>query len=105
MSAYSGLLCYSQADVPRNQWFISALQRYAEPEGLSLRLCLAQEGIPAGFRPDFVLNRSRNAQIAEYCEETLGIPVFNSGDVTRITNDKYRTHCFLRSAGLPTAET
>lgn len=105
MSVRTGLLFYSAADVPRNQWFISALQRFAEPEGLSLRLCLAEDGFPAGVRPDFVLNRSRRAEISEICEETLGIPVFNSGDVTRITNDKYRTHCFLRAAGLPTAET
>lgn len=105
MSTLRGLLCYSAADVPRNQWFIGALQRYAEPEGLSLRLCLAEEGFPADSQPDFVLNRSRHAEISEICEESLRIPVFNSGAVTRITNDKYRTHCFLRAAGLPTADT
>ena len=105
MSRFHGLLCYDAADVPRNEWFIGALQRAAEPEGLSLRLCLAGEGFPPDSRPDFVLNRSRSEKIAELCEESFGIPVFNSRAVTRITNDKYRTHCFLRDAGLPTAET
>ena len=105
MMPVGGLLCYDAADVPRNQWFISTLQRLAEPEGLSLRLSLTGDRFPADCRPEFVLNRSRNAKISELCEETLGIPVFNSGVVTRITNDKYRTHCFLRAAGLPTAGT
>ena len=105
MSRLHGLLCYDAADVPRNEWFIGALQRAAEPEGLSLRLCLAGEGFPPDSRPDFVLNRSRSEKIAELCEESFGIPVFNSRAVTRITNDKYRTHRFLRDAGLPTAET
>ena len=105
MSRFHGLLCYDAADVPRNEWFIGALQRAAEPEGLSLRLCLAGEGFPPDGQPDFVLNRSRSEKIAELCEESFGIPVFNSRAVTRITNDKYRTHRFLRDAGLPTAET
>lgn len=105
MSRLHGLLCYDAADVPRNEWFIGALQRAAEPEGLSLRLCLAGADFPPDGQPDFVLNRSRSEKIAELCEETYGIPVFNSRAVTRITNDKYRTHRFLRDAGLPTAET
>ncbi len=105
MRQLQGLLCYDAADVPRNEWFIGALMREAEPEGLSLRLSLITDGISADAPPDFVLNRGRDAKISEFCEETLGIPVFNSGAVTRITNDKYRTHCFLRAAGLPTAGT
>ena len=105
MSVRNGLLFYTAADVQRNRWFIQRLCEYAEPEGLSLRLCLAEDGFPADAQPQFVINRSRDAAISRYSEERLSIPVFNSTDVTALTNDKYRTHCFLRSHGLPTADT
>lgn len=105
MNRKNGFLFYTSADAQRNRWFIRQLCEYAEPEGLSLRLCLAEDGFPAGRIPEFVINRSRDAAISRYCEEVLSIPVFNSADVTEITNDKYLTHCFLRSHGLPTADT
>ena len=105
MSVRRGLLVYQSEDLRRNRWFAETLCRYAEPEGLSLRLCLSENAFSEAKSADFVINRSRNHFLSEYCEETLGIPVFNSGAVTRITNDKYRTHCFLRAAGLPTAGT
>ena len=105
MTGINGLLFYDPADVPRNRWFIDTLCQTAEPEGISLRLCLSGADFPADAKPRFVLNRSRNAEISAYCEDVLHISVYNSAAVTRITNDKYRTHCFLRAHGLPTAET
>jgi len=105
MSKPLGLLFYTAPDAKRNQWFIQQLCDRAESEGLSLRLCITDEGFPADVRPCFALNRSRIAAVSEYCEGTLRIPVFNSTQVTAVTNDKYRTHCFLRTHGLPTADT
>ena len=105
MTAISGLLFYAAADVSRNRWFIDELCRAAEPEGISLRLCLSEDGFPSDSRPALVLNRSRSVKIAAECEERLHIPVYNSAAVTRITNDKYSTHCFLRAHGIRTADT
>jgi len=101
----NGLLCYAAEDVSRNRWFIRQLCSLAESEGISLRLCLAEDGFPSGEKPCLLINRSRNAEISAYCEDVLKIPVYNSAAVTRITNDKYRTHCFLRQHGIPTADT
>ena len=100
-----GLLCYAAEDIPRNQWFIAELIRCAESEGCTLRLCTADTAFSAEQLPPLVLNRSRSADFAALCEETPGVCVYNSADVTRITNDKYRTHCFLRAHGIPTADT
>lgn len=99
-----GLLFYTAEDLRRNQWFVEQLCENAESEGITLRLCFADEGIPYGVMPDLVLNRSRIAEISAYYE-AKGIRVCNSEAVTRITNDKWQTHCFLRSCGIPTAET
>jgi len=100
-----GLLVYSAADIPRNTWFIGELCRCAGDAGVQLRLCTAEAGVPADAAPDFVINRSRDAAYAAYCEDSLGIRVYNSAAVTRITNDKWQTHCFLRANGIPTADT
>jgi RimK family alpha-L-glutamate ligase len=101
----NGLLVYAAEDIPRNTWFIGELTRCAESEGCTLRLCTVHEGFPSGFAPDFVINRSRCAEISRECEEMRGISVYNSAAVTRITNDKYLTDRFLRAHGIPTAQT
>lgn len=102
-----GLLVYAAEDIPRNEWFIGELCKCAESEGISLRLFVAEEGTAAlaAAEPDFVLNRSRSKKIAEFCEETLGISVYNSAEVTAVTNDKWLTHGFLRAHGIQTADT
>lgn len=103
-----GLLIYAAEDAVRNRWFIDELCKAAESEGMSLRLCIAQDiKMPAlaELQPDFVINRSRYENISRYCEDSLGIRVYNSAAVTAVTNDKWRTHVFLRRHGLPTADT
>ena len=105
MSVRRGLLVYQSEDLRRNRWFAETLCRYAEPEGLSLRLCLSENAFSEAKSADFVINRSRNHFLSEYCEETLGIPVYNNSSVTAVTNDKYKTYLFLRAHGLPCAET
>lgn len=105
MSKPQGILLYTAADAQRNRWFIQRLCDNAESEGLSLRLCIVEDGFFSGFSPDFVINRSRIAGIEQYCSITSDTPVFNSRQVTQITNDKYQTHCFLRAHGIPTADT
>lgn len=106
----SGLLIYTAADAARNQWFIQECINNAKSERISLRLCLADnkspaDVIPPGMQPDFVINRSRIAAYSDFFADERKIPVFNNPAVTRITNDKYLTHCFLRSHGIPAADT
>ena len=75
---------------------------------MSLRLCIAQETkLPeiSAMHPDFAVNRSRDEKFSRYCEDSLGIRVYNSAEVTAVTNDKWKTHVFLRAHGLPTADT
>lgn len=110
MSMLSGLLIYQTADAERNQWFIQECIQNAKSERISLRLCLADGKSPAdlisrSIHPDFVINRSRLAAYSNFFARELHIPIFNSPTVTRLTNDKYLTHRFLRSHGIPTADT
>ena len=104
-----GILIYTPEDAARNRWFIGALCRYAEPEGMSLRLVLSDDAQPMNaFSPEdsFLINRSRICKYSSYAEESLQIPCFNSKTVTGITNDKYLTFCFLHGKhGIPMAET
>ncbi|MBQ8922020.1 MAG: ATP-grasp domain-containing protein [Oscillospiraceae bacterium] len=106
MTRRHGILLYTAADAARNRWFIRRMCDCAEPEGISLRLCISDDGfLLKKPYPDFVINRTRNAEFSEACEDIPGICVYNSVRVTEITNDKYRTHLFLRENGLPTADT
>lgn len=108
MSMKQGILLYTPEDAARNRWFIEQLCQYAEPEGLSLRLCLTGECAPeAIFGADtaFLLNRSRIAAYSDAAERR-GIPCFNSAAVTAVTNDKYQTYLHLHGRhGIPMAKT
>ena len=110
MSRKTGLLLYTPKDAERNRWFIEQLCTYAEAEGLSLRLCLVENGnpfIPFRQHPDaaFLINRSRFGSISDYAERRH-IPCFNSRYVTGITNFKYMTYLELHcDHGIPMAET
>ena len=109
MSMIHGALLYTPEDAERNRWFIGHLCEAAEPEGLSLRLCLSDGGHPARiFSPDTacLVNRSRIHKYSSYAEDTLHLPCFNSARVTGITNPKFLTYCFLHGKhGIPMAKT
>ena len=108
MSTKQGLLLYTPEDAERNRWFISQLCQYAEPEGLSLRLCPVQGGDPRppfAQQPDFIINRSRFSGYSTFAWDH-GIPCFNSAAVTAITNDKFLTYEFCHGThGIPMAKT
>lgn len=104
-----GLLLYTPEDAARNRWFIAHLCDSAEPEGVSLRLCLSENGHPAhAFSADtaFLVNRSRCYKYSSYAEEIIHIPCFNSRFVTGVTNHKYMTYRVLHGEhGIPMADT
>lgn len=116
-----GWLIYDPVDIPRNQWFIAELTRCAAKHSLTLRLvssdqklpfCAVSQDIPVLLdaqhpeaRPDFIINRSRDAAWSAPWE-ACGIRVFNRAAVTEITNDKYRTYCYFHQQhGIPMAKT
>lgn len=105
MSRKTGLLIYQPEDLKRNRWFAESLCSYAEPEGISLRLCLCDEAIEAAKTADFAVNRSRDKKISSFCEDSLRMRVYNSARVTAITNDKWQTAQFLSANDIPIAKT
>lgn len=109
MSRPQGLLLYTPEDAERNRWFISELCRYAESEGLSLRLCLTNNAETRTLirnEADFLVNRSREYVHSMDAESVRKIPCFNSAAVTAVTNDKFLTYDFCcRTHGIPMAKT
>ena len=108
MNRKNGILLYTPEDAVRNRWFIEQLCHYAEPEGMSLRLCLSDSGEPDEiFSEDsaFLINRSRLAAYSQAADRR-NLPCFNSTAVTAITNDKYQTYLYLHGKhGIPMAAT
>lgn len=101
----NALLIYDAIDVPRNEWFIAQLQTAAAALGIALHLQRLGEQEVQGEAPVFVLNRSRAAS-ASRGWTSRGVCVYNSADVTEITNDKWRTYEYLHlQHGLPMAQT
>ncbi len=102
----TGWLLYEPEDAQKNRWFIDKIRSECDPVPLKL---VYPDSVPAVLSlaaaeekelPSFVINRSRNADIA--CKlESLGIRVFNPGKVTRIGNDKDLSYRLAGSAGIP----
>ncbi len=105
MSKKTGLLVYQPEDLKRNRWFANTLCSCAESEGISLRLCLCERAMQAAAQADFVINRSRDKKLSRFCEDSLGLRVYNSSRVTAVTNDKWETAQLLAAHGIPIAQT
>lgn len=110
-----GWLLYESDSAEVNKWFIEKLQAECEPFGLSLKLVytdyvsdaydmnlsgLADELLKSSESPSFVVNRSRNAEIA-YSFEKHGIRVFNPAKVTEVANDKESSYRIADMLGIP----
>ncbi|MBU9721924.1 MULTISPECIES: ATP-grasp domain-containing protein [Bacillaceae] len=113
-----GLLIYQEADIARNQRFITLLFESAENWGLQLTLTTIEEltlqlansepSAPirtANLPPaSFIINRSVSPWLNEIAE-LQGICVFNTSFVSRIANDKRLTHTFFYNKDIPMLET
>ena len=111
----TGWILYESADARKNSWFIEKLQNELKayrPE-LVYTDYIAQvcDGTQNGNDmigrmlrgrdlPAFVINRSRNADIA-YGLSKQGIRVFNPPDVTHIGNDKDLSYSLAGKLGIP----
>lgn len=89
-----GFIIYQNEDANKNQAYIDMHKNEFKKYGVNLRL-VTTDKLDKKDMPDFVINRSRDYLISK-AFENKGIRVFNSGEVTRIANDKGITYKFLR---------
>ncbi|MBN2794960.1 MAG: ATP-grasp domain-containing protein [Clostridia bacterium] len=89
-----GYLYYDPVDVERNQSFINWF--IEEGKILEMDILLkTSDAYHSGSLPDFVINRSREPEISRFYAEN-NVPVFNSLEVTQITNDKWATYLHFK---------
>lgn len=113
-----GWLVYNQEDYNKNNVYAEMLIEYGQAEGLEIELFI-RETLVLGIEeaglvvyqgdnrlepPQFVINRSRDIDLAKHIEY-MGVKVFNSSQVTEIANDKARSHQFVNRLGIPSMPT
>lgn len=111
----SGWLLYESDDAVKNKWFIEKLQKECAALGHKLELVytdfiadaytmdlkkIADDLIKQKDTPSFIVNRSRNSNIA-YEMEARGIRLINPARVTKIGNDKQRSYELAEQLGIP----
>ncbi len=110
----TGWILYESADARKNSWFIEKLQNELHPYRLELVYTdyiaqaydsahddkdMAKRMLKNREFPSFIINRSRNADIAPEFEEQ-GVRVFNPSEVTRLGNDKDLSYALADKLGL-----
>jgi gamma-F420-2:alpha-L-glutamate ligase len=102
----TGWMIYWKEDAEKNAAYIQWFQDEGVKLGMKIELKLLKLdrrdllGLKAGeVLPDFVLNRSRNFQVAEWLE-SKGVRCINSALVSRIANDKEETYHHLFKHGV-----
>ncbi len=108
-----GYLIYRPEDVARNERFIGFFMEAAEKRGVTLELTTTDR-LTLGIRdgrpfmlpktPDFAVVRGMLPDLSEHLE-ACGARVFNSAFVSRVCNDKRKTHAYLASRGIPMLDT
>ncbi|WP_170270273.1 ATP-grasp domain-containing protein [Heliorestis acidaminivorans] len=113
-----GWLIYNQKDAQRNEAYIKWFLEEAKDLDVELSLLLKEDltfGIAkqklfcnyrgeAIAKPDFAIVRNRDALFSEQLE-LMAIRTFNSSKVSRICNDKARTHQYLAGYEIPMLDT
>lgn len=88
------LLIYSRYEAKRNEF---AIKKFKENiDGIELAL---EEEIDYSIKPDFVINRTNNAEIARKFE-AMGVRVFNPCALTELANDKQKCYEFMQAHGV-----
>ena len=110
-----GWLLYESQDALKNRWFIEKIQSECKAYGLEPELVftdfitdaysmnqsnIADELLNQKNTPAFIINRSRNSDIA-YELENRGIRIFNPARVSDISNDKDLSYQLVDKLGLP----
>lgn len=106
----NAILLYDEVDICKNQWFINHFIDEASKQGISLILLKSSElysisNMPNNnsfdwskiiFKPDFVINRSRDSYLSSLLENE-GIKSYNSSEVIKIANNKDLTYKYFQS--------
>ena len=93
--AMKGYIIYNTEDLAKNQRFIKFITETLNEYNIDVELVITERmKLAETENPDFVINRSRNADISKYFEGK-NIRVFNSGKVTEIANDKRKSYEYL----------
>lgn len=103
-----GWLLYHQTDASKNIAYIQMFLEQAAHYEIELSTVFVEQlSSDQHFDhddPDFIINRSRDAQLAAHFEQQ-GIRIFNPACVTRICNDKAQTHMLAVSHEIPVMNT
>jgi len=109
-----GWMLYYKEDADKNQAYIQWFQDEGRLLGMEIQLKLVEDlEAQISFHvktsqasprqrplPDFVLNRSRNAKVAEWLEDAK-VRCINCAKVTRIANNKEETYAYFHQFGIP----
>ncbi len=101
----SGLIIYNEIDIERNRWFITKCLNALNNELFSLKL-IDEKSVAESTshqRVDFVINRSRNSNLAKRFEGQ-GTLCFNNSFTNEIANDKSKTFNLLKEHGIECVE-
>ena len=87
-----GYIIYNTEDLTKNKRFIKFITGTLNEYNIDVELVIIDRVELAELEnPDFVINRSRNADVSRYFEGK-NIRVFNSGKITEIANDKRKSY-------------
>lgn len=94
----TGWVIYYREDYMKNKKFMHFIREGFAEYNINIRVIILEEQDSEGLlnknKPDFVINRSRDAKIAKQLFQ-VGVRVFNHYKVTEIANDKERTYKYL----------
>lgn len=109
----TGFLIYEKENVQRNMRFVEFFMEAAKQHHVNLKLVTVDQ-LSFGTRdgmpflepevPHFAVVRCMQPLLSAHLE-SMGVPVFNNAEISRICNDKRLTHAFLTKHGLPTLPT
>lgn len=99
-----GILVYKKEDYEKNRSFASWLLSELSAKNLETELMLFEEmEEKTPFQCDFVINRAREYNLS-LAFELGGVPVFNSGEITLLGNNKLAGYRYAKTRGFPFAD-
>lgn len=94
-------IAYSREDLETNGFFAERMAEHGRDLGMDVSVVVTDD-LPSGI-PDIMINRSRDWALAKRME-SQGTAVFNSSEVSRISNDKFETYRLADRLGVPHME-
>lgn len=113
---FHGWILYQSGDSSFNPHYVDLYRSACQKRELSIALAMydpsanikdimnQMKHLPASEKPVYVINRTRDYQLAE-CLESLGIRVFNHSYIAKIGNDKSRAYRYMQQQGIPVMPT